>query len=481
MMLTVACIGAGFVGGPLAVVIAYKCPDIRVVVADRNETRIQAWARGSPSFYEPGMNEMLSTVQGREEPRRNLEFVTDVETTIKQADMIFICVDTPTKSFGAGRGCAADLTNIQGVARTIAQVAKGKKVIVEKSTIPCGTGEMLHDLLSNSGTTEAEFEILSNPEFLSEGSAIENLLRPSRVLIGSAHTVAGKQAANSLAALYEIWVPRSSILHMDRWSSELAKLAANAMLAQRISSINSLSAICEAVGANVDSVSTACGLDPRIGPHMLRGGIGWGGGCFQKDILDLVYIARSLHLHDVAGYWESVISMNDWQQGRFVQRIVACMHGSISGRRMCVLGFSFKENTSDTKNSPAISVVRGLLEEGAKVSIYDPQASSDEIASAVGEIGGRAQLGICRTPYEACELADAIVLVTGWDRFRTPCNGSELQETPLDWRRVVDAMQRPKYVFDGRNLLDGSFLTRLGCRPALRQISAICKAIHSLQ
>ncbi|RAK98463.1 uncharacterized protein BO80DRAFT_466911 [Aspergillus ibericus CBS 121593] len=360
MIQNVACIGAGFVGGPLGVVIAYKCPNVRVVVADKNESRIGAWANGSPPLYEPDLNEMLAKVQGREETQQNLEFVTMVESAIEQADVIFLCVDTPTKSFGTGRGCAADLTNIQGVAHTIAQVARGKKIIVEKST------------LTICGSPYAQYEILSNPEFLAEGSAIENLLRPSRVLIGSAQTETGRRAADSLAALYEIWVPRSSILHMDRWSSELAKLAANAMLAQRISSINSLSAICEVAGAgtaNVDAVSTACGLDPRIGPHMLRGGIGWGGGCFRKDVLDLVYIARSLHLHDVAAYWESVITMNDWQQSRFVQRIITCMHGGIAGRRIAVLGFPFKENTSDTKTSPAIGVVRGLVEEGAKVSM----------------------------------------------------------------------------------------------------------------
>ncbi|PYI04606.1 hypothetical protein BO78DRAFT_288005, partial [Aspergillus sclerotiicarbonarius CBS 121057] len=290
MIQNVACIGAGFVGGPLGVVIAYKCPDVRVVVVDRNASRIRAWVDGSPSFYEPGLNETLATVQAREDPRRNLEFVTTVETAIQQADVIFLCVDTPTKSFGAGRGCAADLTNIQGVARTIAQVARGKKIIVEKSTVPCGTGDILHDLLSICGSPQAHCEILSNPEFLAEGSAMENLLRPSRVLIGSAQTETGKRAAVLLATLYEMWIPRSSILRMDRWSSELAKLAANAILAQRISSINSLSAICEAAGAataNVDSVSTACGLDPRIGPHMLRGSIGWGGECFRKDVLDL--------------------------------------------------------------------------------------------------------------------------------------------------------------------------------------------------
>ncbi|KAI9046209.1 UDP-glucose dehydrogenase [Aspergillus affinis] len=475
MVQTIACIGAGFVGGPLAVVIAYNCPGIRVIVADANASRINAWINGTPPFYEPGLDEMLATVQRRETSALNLEFNTATEDTIQRAELIFLCVDTPTKSFGEGRGCAADLTSIQRVARMIARVATGDKIIVEKSTIPCGTAEMLHKLLRACGSPEARCEVLSNPEFLAEGTAIENLQRPSRVLIGCAQTQAGRRAGDLLASIYETWVPSSSILRVDTWASELAKLASNAMLAQRISNINSLSAICEVAGTivSIDSVATACGLDPRIGPHMLRAGLGWGGGCFQKDILCLVYIARSLHLHDVADYWQSVITMNESQQNRFLQRIIAFMYGNVSGRSIAVLGMAFKENTSDTKNSPAITVVRGLLEEGAKVSVYDPRVRLEDIQLAVGEVD-TTQLQVCQCPYEACSLADAIVLATGWDQFQTPPGESMLNHGPpssqpdrsgwLDWPRIAHAMEQPKFVFDGRNFLDGAFLTKLGCR-----------------
>lgn len=278
--------------------------------------------------------------------------------------------------------------------------------------------------------------------------------------------------------MYATWVPRELILHMDSWSSELAKLAANAMLAQRISSINSLGAICEAAGAtaDIDSVSVACGLDPRIGPHMLRGGIGWGGSCFQKDLLDLVYIARSLHLHDVASYWESVVVMNNSQKDRFLNRIIACMYGNIAGRSIAVLGFAFKENTSDTKNSPAIAVVQRLLQEDAKVSVYDPRVAPDRIASAVGEEVDKRNLHISSSPYEACFLADAIVLATAWEGFRTPSDkhcpkahhGALTRPHEdldyLDWPRIAHSMQLPKFVFDGRNFLDGTFLANQGCR-----------------
>jgi UDPglucose 6-dehydrogenase len=319
---------------------------------------------------------------------------------------------------------------------------------------------------------------------MSEGNAIADLLSPARVLIGSQQTPAGRDAAEVLAALYRKWIPPASILTMDCWSSELAKLAANAMLAQRISNVNSLSAICEATNANVDSVAVACGFDPRIGSHMLQSGIGWGGSCFQKDILDLVYIARSLNLDHIANYWASVIEMNDYQQNRFLQRVVSCMYGSVAGRMISVLGFTFKENTSDTNNSPAISVVKGLLDEGAIVSIYDPMAPSSQILATLRLPEAELErLQICQSPYEACYSADAIIVGTGWDEFRTSSehpvaepyltmNGTNSASlTPplekpgrLDWTQIVYRMREPKFVFDGRNVLDGEFLAKLGCR-----------------
>ncbi|KAF7589960.1 UDP-glucose 6-dehydrogenase 1 [Aspergillus hancockii] len=493
-------------GGPLGVMIAYQCPTISVSVVDKDQGRIDAWNSTSLPFYEPGLEEYLATIRQRTiEPsgtqgnceqqsivdnssvfpdsRSNLQFSADVNTAIQEADIIFLCVDTPTKSFGAGKGSAPDLTNVQSAVRTIAQVATSDKIVVEKSTIPCGTSDMLRDLLYACNCHRVRFEVLSNPEFMSEGNAIADLLKPARVLIGSQQTPAGREAAEVLATLYRRWIPSSSILMMDCWSSELAKLAANAMLAQRISNVNSLSAICEATNANVDSVAAACGLDPRIGCHMLQSGIGWGGGCFQKDILDLVYIARGLNLDHIADYWASVIEMNDYQQNRFLRRVVSCMYGSVAGRLVSVLGFAFKENTSDTKNSPAISVVKGLLEEGATVSIYDPMAPSSQILASLRLSDTEFErLRICQSPYDACYNADAIVVATGWEEFKTsgehllarPCettNGTSASLTPplekpeaLDWTQIVYRMQDPKFVFDGRNVLDAELLTTLGCR-----------------
>lgn len=348
-----------------------------------------------------------------------------------------------------------------------------------------------------SSDHQAQFEVLSNPEFLSEGSAITNLLHPSRVLIGSQQTPSGHKAAAALAAIYEAWVPRDLIKTMDCWSSELAKLGANAMLAQRLSSINSLSAICEVVGGDIESVYEACALDPRIGRDMLRPGAGWGGGCFQKDILDLVYIARSLGLDTVANYWMAVIEMNDDQKAWFLRRIISCMHGSVARKPIAILGFSFKKNTSDTKNSPVIQLVQGLLDEGAHVSIYDPMVPSTSILTelASSSEAEQARTRICTTAYEACDGAEAVVIAIDWDEFQmtdqgssTPCNAGEEAgrrltpesdehlpaqplpsssspgKEPMDWNRIVQGMQKPKLVFDSWNCLPGERVSQLGCR-----------------
>lgn len=331
------------------------------------------------------------------------------------------------------------------------------------------------------GCGEANFEVLSNPEFLSEGTTIHDLQYPARVLIGSQQTPAGHEAAATLAQLYEAWVPSKLIKMMDCWSSELSKLAANAMLAQRLSSINSLSSICEIVGGDIDAVSAACGLDPRIGPGMLQSGLGWGGGCFEKDVRGLAYIASCLGLNDVSDYWMSVVEMNNLQKTRFLRRILACMHGSVRRKKIAILGFAFKKNTSDTKGSPAIALVKGLLDEGADVAIYDPMVPNSQIET---DLAGQ-PVRICKTAYEACEQAEAVVVATDWDEFRMapsqPQNtrvseSGELQcltpdsdrspSTPdgMEWERIVQGMQRPKHVFDGRNVLQGGRLETMGCR-----------------
>lgn len=331
--------------------------------------------------------------------------------------------------------------------------------------------------LHECSTSNAQFEVLSNPEFLSEGTTIANLLHPSRVLIGSQQTPSGSKAAATFAAVYKAWVPPERIKMMDCWSSELSKLAANAMLAQRLSSINSLSAICEAGGGDVEEVATACGLDPRLGPEMMRSGLGWGGGCFEKDLLDLVYIARSLQLDAVANYWMAVVEMNDLQKTRFLRRILSCMHGSLRGKAIAILGFAFKKDTSDTKGSPAIPVVQGLLAEGAHVAIYDPMVRASQIQAALGSSSVR----ICATAYEACHQAEAVVVVTDWDEFQmaaspspspsqlgcrclTPDSNPETAHACLDWQRIAEHMQRPRFVFDGRNMLPGERIGAFGCR-----------------
>lgn len=510
--------------------IAYQCPDTLVTIVDVDQRRIDAWNSDSLPMYEPGLEDILASIRQRPtqiaqsesgEDMSNLRFSTDIEQAINDADIIVLCIDTPTKSFGIGKGVAPDLSNIQAAVRTIARVATSDKIVVEKSTVPCGTAELIRDLVSftcvqlkrdkanenqlQSGSPhQVRFEVLSNPEFLSEGTTITDLLHPSRVLIGCQQTPSGTKAAAALSAIYEAWVPRDRIKTMDCWSSELSKLAANAMLAQRLSSINSLSAICEAVGGDVDSLSMACGLDPRLGPAMLKSGLGWGGGCFEKDVLDLVYIARTLGLDAVADYWASVIEMNNEQKTRFLRRILSCMHGSVRGKSIAILGFAFKKNTSDTKKSPAIPVVRGLLAEGARISIYDPMVPSTTILADLAPLSDRerAQLHIRETAYEACDNADAVAIVTEWDEFRmaetrkrsstqstltddeqdwttqqpptsrclTPDSeenlftASPVTRESVDWEHIVHRMQNPKFVFDGRNILPGERMEALGCR-----------------
>jgi len=444
----ICCIGAGYVGGPTMAMIALKAPDIEVEVVDMNEARIAAWNAGKLPIYEPGLEEVVAKTRGR-----NLRFSTDVAGGIRSADIIFVAVNTPTKTYGVGAGRAADLRFIESVARTIAEHAQGPKIIVEKSTIPVKTAETIKDILA-ANARGFTFEVLSNPEFLAEGTAVADLEAPDRVLIGGERTPGGEAAIRKLADVYARWVPRDRIITTNLWSSELSKLVANAFLAQRISSINSISALCEATGADVDEVAHAIGRDSRIGPKFLRASVGFGGSCFQKDILNLVYLCEHFSLPEVAAYWESVVRMNDWQKRRFASRIVRALFNTVADKRIAVLGFAFKKDTNDTRESAAISVCRDLLAEQARVVVYDPKVPAAEIvADVVGKGREEPRLTVANSAYEAAKGAHAIAIVTEWDEFRT-----------LDYSKILASMHQPAFLFDGRNITDLAKLRALGFR-----------------
>lgn len=446
----ICCIGAGYVGGPTMAMIALKAPNIEVRVVDMNASRIAAWNSDRLPIYEPGLDDVVRQTRGR-----NLSFSTDVEGAIKAADIIFVAVNTPTKTYGMGAGRAADLRFIESVARTIAEHANGPKIIVEKSTIPVKTAETIKDIL-NANARGHRFEVLSNPEFLAEGTAMADLHAPDRVLIGGERTPGGEAALQRLVAVYAHWVPRERIITTNLWSSELSKLVANAFLAQRISSINSISALCEATGADVDEVAHAIGKDSRIGPKFLKASVGFGGSCFQKDILNLVYLCEAFGLPEVARYWESVVAMNDWQKRRFAARIVKSLFGTVADKRIAILGFAFKKDTNDTRESAAIAVCRDLLAEQAHVVVYDPKVPADEIvADVLGKGNKDARLSVAGSAYEAAQGAHALAVVTEWDEFRT-----------LDYGRIFAAMQQPAFAFDGRNILDLPRLREIGFRVA---------------
>ena len=448
MRMKICCIGAGYVGGPTMAMIALKAPDIEVEVVDMNEARIAAWNAGKLPIYEPGLEEVVAKTRGR-----NLRFSTDVAGGIRSADIIFVAVNTPTKTYGVGAGRAADLRFIESVARTIAEHAQGPKIIVEKSTIPVKTAETIKDILA-ANARGFTFEVLSNPEFLAEGTAVADLEAPDRVLIGGERTPGGEAAIRKLADVYARWVPRDRIITTNLWSSELSKLVANAFLAQRISSINSISALCEATGADVDEVAHAIGRDSRIGPKFLRASVGFGGSCFQKDILNLVYLCEHFSLPEVAAYWESVVRMNDWQKHRFASRIVRALFNTVADKRIAVLGFAFKKDTNDTRESAAISVCRDLLAEQARVVVYDPKVPAAEIvADVVGKGREEPRLTVANSAYEAAKGAHAIAIVTEWDEFRT-----------LDYSKILASMHQPAFLFDGRNITDLAKLRALGFR-----------------
>jgi len=428
--------------------IALKCPDIEVTVVDMNAGRIAAWNSDTLPIYEPGLDDVVRQARGR-----NLHFSTDVAGHIRSADIIFVAVNTPTKSYGVGAGRAADLRYIESVARTIAQHASGSKIIVEKSTIPVKTADTIRTILASNGTG-LQAQVLSNPEFLAEGTAVADLVNPDRVLIGGERTPEGDKAVETLVSVYARWVPRERIITTNLWSSELSKLVANAFLAQRISSINSISALCEATGADVDEVANAIGKDSRIGPKFLKSSVGFGGSCFQKDILNLTYLCETFGLPEVAAYWSSVVTMNDWQKKRFASRIVKELFNTVADKKIAVLGFAFKKDTNDTRESAAINVCRDLLSEHAHVCVYDPKVPADEVVTDVlGKGGTNPRLTVAKSAYEACAGAHAIAVVTEWDEFKK-----------LDYQKIFDAMPKPAFVFDGRNILNLDALRKIGFR-----------------
>ena len=456
----ICCIGAGYVGGPTMAVIAQKCPHIKVTVVDVNEHRINAWNSVNEEelpIYEPGLAEVVKEARGR-----NLFFSTDVEKAIDEAEMIFISVNTPTKTYGAGKGMAADLKYIELCARQIAKVAKSDKIVVEKSTLPVRTASAIKEILTNTGN-DVRYQILSNPEFLAEGTAVADLFQPDRVLIGGDTTPEGQQAIQSLVEVYSNWVPTEKILTTNLWSSELSKLTANAFLAQRVSSINALSELCEKTGADVNEVAQAIGLDSRIGPKFLKASVGFGGSCFQKDILNLVYIAKSYGLEEVASYWEQVILMNDHQKRRFAKNIISTLYNTVSGKKIAFLGWAFKKDTNDTRESAAIYVADDLLNEQAAIAVYDPKVKVQQIYADLDYLESRTAadnqklLTAYPNPYEACQGAHAIAVLTEWDEFKS-----------YDWQKIYEGMLKPAFVFDGRNVLD---------QKALEQIGFVYKAI----
>ncbi|KAH6562973.1 hypothetical protein BASA50_006091 [Batrachochytrium salamandrivorans] len=448
----ICCIGAGYVGGPTCAVIAFKCPDIQVTIVDLNQARIDAWNSEELPIFEPGLDDVVKAARGR-----NLFFSTNVDKAIEEADIIFVSVNTPTKKSGMGAGYAADLAYVESATRHIAQISRSSKIVVEKSTVPCRTAESMRVILEANSREGIHFDILSNPEFLAEGTAISDLLKPDRVLIGSLSTPEGRKAQQTLASVYSHWIPTERIITMNLWSSELSKLAANALLAQRISSINALSAICEATGADVDEVAYACGLDTRIGPKFLKASVGFGGSCFQKDILNLVYLSESLHLPEVAAYWKQVVLMNEFQKSRFAERVVKRLFNTITNKKIAIFGFAFKKDTGDTRESAAITLIKYFLRENANVCIYDPQVGEEQIkldltdpdVSTLAVYEKR--VTICKSAYEAAKDADGIVVVTEWDEFKT-----------LDYLQIYQNMHKPAFIFDGRLILDAKKLRDIG-------------------
>jgi UDPglucose 6-dehydrogenase len=427
--------------------IAEKCPDITVRVVDINKARIDAWNSSVLPVFEPGLPEIVAQCRGR-----NLFFSDDVDGGIQWADLIFMCLPTPTKTYGEGAGSAADMTYIEISARRIAELATGDKIIVEKSTVPVRTAETIRRILSNAGS-RATFQVLSNPEFLAEGTAMKDLETPDRMLIGSEQTPEGLAALKQLVDIYARWVPREKIITTSLWSSELSKLTANAFLAQRISSINAMSALCEKTGADVGEVALAIGKDIRIGPYFLHASVGFGGSCFQKDVLNLVYLCEAFNLPEVAEYWRQVVKINDYQRRRFARKVLHKLFSTVSGKRIAVLGFAFKRDTNDTRESSAIYICRDLLEERALLAIHDPKVEAAQIFRDLGRKAGDPAVTICTDQYEAATNADAVLILTEWEQFRSK---------NMDYEKLYSLMRKPAFLFDGRNLTDIAQMRKIG-------------------
>lgn len=440
--------------------IAAKAPDVKVTVVDINSARIAAWNSENLPIFEPGLDAVVKQARGR-----NLFFSDNVDGGIREADVIFVCVNTPTKTYGMGAGRASDLRYLEACARRICEVADGPKIVVEKSTLPVKTAESIKKILA-ANSRGIEFQVLSNPEFLAEGTAIADLESPDRVLIGGEQTPEGQEAVQKVAGVYATWVPRNKIITTNLWSSELSKLTANAFLAQRISSINSISALCEATGADVDEVAFAIGLDDRIGSRFLKSSVGFGGSCFQKDILNLVYLCQHFGLPEVAEYWEQVVRMNDYQKRRFSERIVRTLFNTVSGKKIAIFGFAFKKDTNDTRESAAIYVCKDLLQERAQLAIHDPKVPAAQVFQELDQKevqpDGKPNplVEVVDDPYAAAEGAHAIAILTEWDQFKE-----------LDYERIFKSMMKPAFIFDGRKILDLEKLRKIGF-----EASAIGKA-----
>ncbi|CVK93021.1 probable UDP-glucose 6-dehydrogenase [Fusarium fujikuroi] len=444
----ICCVGAGYVGGPTAAVVAFQNPHIQVTVVDRDTTRIRRWNSRHPPIYEPGLHDIVRIARDGGRPTKisnepttdsegssaeegeitvaerkpNLFFSTDIAKHIGEADIVLVAVNTPTKYRGVGAGSATDMTAFEAVTGVVAQYAREGAIIVEKSTVPCRTAQLVADTL-NMHRPGVHFEILSNPEFLAAGTAVNDLLYPDRILIGSAPTPSGKRAAEALVKVYNAWIPRERILTTNVWSSELAKLVANSMLAQRISSINSISAVCEQTGADVDEVARAVGVDPRIGNKFLMAGIGFGGSCFKKDVLNLVYLAETMGLPEVAEYWRQVVKMNEYARDRFSNRVIKCLNNTLVGKKVTILGFAFKKNTSDTREAPALEMIKTLLEERPReVAVFDPCCNplviKAEIKELLGPLAEGHNITVHGNAYDACESSTAIIIATEFDEFR---------------------------------------------------------------
>ncbi len=438
----ILCIGAGYVGGPTMAMIASKCPQYKVTVVDINADRITQWNSDHLPIYEPGLEEIVNATR-----EKNLFFSTDIEHGIKESDIIFVSVNTPTKTFGAGAGMAADLQYWEKTARQIRTHAASRKIIVEKSTLPVKTALAMERILL-AGETSSQFDVLSNPEFLAEGTAIQDLEDPDRVIIGSKETPSGLKALDELVEIYANWVPRERILTTNIWSSELSKLVANAFLAQRISSVNSISALCEKTDADVTQVSKAIGMDKRLGDKFLNSSVGFGGSCFKKDILNLVYLCRYYGLEQVADYWQSVVEINDYQKERFILNMLNSMFNTLAGKKICLLGFAYKANTDDTRESPALFIAKRLLEEQAELLITDPRALDNAMAD-LADINSN--ISYIEDPYEASFGCDAVTVMTEWELYKD-----------LDWERIYKSMVKPAFIFDGRNVLDHKKLFEIG-------------------